>query len=116
MEVEEEEEHNDDGSSDDKVQKRWGPDKGKGGRIIGPDGKYVSYNSRRRDNKTKQSNTDGTHIGDGNKDEGAVSTPQGGSSGATMSKMQKRRKNDNKSKMANHHRKERALKKTGGGI
>ena len=30
-----------------------------------------------------------------------------------ITKIQKRRKNDNKAKIGNHHRKERALKKTG---
>jgi hypothetical protein len=34
--------------------------------------------------------------------------------GEQLTKIQKRRKNDNKAKVANHHRKERALKKTSG--
>jgi hypothetical protein len=34
--------------------------------------------------------------------------------GEHLTKIQKRRKNDNKAKVANHHRKDRALKKTSG--
>ena len=43
--------------------------------------------------------------------------PQGGAKsedGNEMSKIQKRRKNDNKAKLGNHHRKDRATKKATG--
>jgi hypothetical protein len=33
-----------------------------------------------------------------------------------LSKIQKRKKNDNKSRVGNHHRKDRATKKAAGGI
>jgi hypothetical protein len=48
------------------------------------------------------------------KDRNNQSTGASKASGDQLTKIQKRRKNDNKSKLANHHRKERALKKTAG--
>ncbi len=84
-----------------------GPDKGKGGRIIGPDGKYLPHPKHRKkggkgNNQNKDDDTKQKKDG------------QDGKSQSELSKIQKRRKNDNKAKIGNHHRKERALKKGGG--
>ena len=83
-------------------KKYRGPNKGKKGRIIGPDGKYIPYPKHRKaighrsSDKKIESNVDSNN-----------------SDGSKMTKIQKRRKNDNKAKIGNHHRKERALKKAG---
>ena len=93
----------DEGEDDDK--KYRGPDKGKKGRIIGPDGKYLPHPKHRKAGKR------GTKKDDGKSEE--LNEKQKGSADDTkMNKIQRRRKNDNKAKIANHHRKERALKKT----
>ncbi len=96
-------------------QKKYrGPDKGKGGRIIGPDGKYLPHPKHRKkggkgnQNKNKSTATSGNGNNLNQNNEGKEAKNQG-----ELSKIQKRRKNDNKAKIANHHRKERALKKTG---
>lgn len=106
-------------------QKRWGPNKGKGGRTIGPDGKYLLTNRKLNNSSaSKESNNGGTnlakeeipktgrskHTNSKTDPSIAVSNAQG----EQLTKIQKRRKNDNKAKVANHHRKERALKKTAG--
>ena len=84
-----------------------GPDKGKKGRVIGPDGKYLPLPKHR-----KSVGKNGPKKG-GDKSEESNDKQKGTTDDPKMSKIQKRRKNDNKAKIANHHRKERALKKTG---
>jgi hypothetical protein len=88
-----------------------GPDKGKGGRVIGPDGRYLPFEkSGKKAGKKPVENT--TAI------DQATSKPaaNGKTGDATSSSIQKRRKNQNKAKLANHHRKERAQKKTAQGM
>jgi len=80
-------------------QKKWGPNKSKGGRVIGPDGKYLD--------KKMKTNVSTTTTG-------PSSATQKISSAEPLTKIQKRRKNDNKAKISNHHRKERSLKKNSG--
>ena len=88
-----------------------GPDKGKGGRLIGPDGKYLpikrggSNNAGRGGGKAKGRES-GSGGGNQNKKDGDTD----------MSKVQKRRKNDNKANIGNHRRKDRATKKASGGM
>ena len=79
-----------------------GGDKIKGGRVLGPDGKVLP---RQRGGK-KASNP---HI-----ESGEQKKPEYGhheQASDEMTKIQKRRKNDNKAKIGNHHRKDRAQKK-----
>lgn len=79
-----------------------GGDKIKGGRVLGPDGKALP---RQRGGKK----TSNPPIGNGEQKkagQGNQETPSD-----EMSKIQKRRKNDNKAKIGNHHRKDRAQKK-----
>lgn len=106
----------DNGSDTSNVKKYRGPDKGKGGRLIGPDGKYLPFpKSRKKGGGGMKQQGGGEGTGDGpaggggeaNKD----NAKKGKDASAQMSKIQKRRKNDNKAKIANHHRKERAMKK-----
>ena len=104
-------------------EKKWGPDKGKGGRIIGPDGKYLPFpkkNNRKKkqtinsevsnDQPLKNKGKGGKNI-KGNKNDNMGTQKN---SNGEMTKIQKRRKNDNKAKIGNHNRKDRALKKSGG--
>lgn len=110
----------DEGEEEEK--KYHGPDKGKKGRLIGPDGKYLPI---KRDGK-KGGGNPGRGSGDSGRGggkpsgRGAGGKPQGdakpGDGGDDMSKIQKRRKNDNKAKIGNHHRKDRASKKASGGM
>ena len=67
--------------------------------MIGPDGKYL-------DKKTKADVSTSTTD--------PSSATQNISSAEPLTKIQKRRKNDNKAKISNHHRKERSLKKSAG--
>jgi len=81
-----------------------GPDKGKGGRAIGPGrGGGVQNSNAGGRGKGKAGRGDSTHKGEQK-------------SGEDLSKVQKRRKNDNKAKIGNHHRKDRANKKASGGM
>jgi activating signal cointegrator complex subunit 2 len=132
----------DDGDEDeDKANtgKKWGPDKIKGGRALGPDGKPLP---RKRNNKKSGGGGGGDGSNDGieeaganenskaaaggrpNQKKGGQKGPKPGEGGKSaggkesedMSKIQKRRKNDNKAKVGNHNRKDRALKKGGGAM
>lgn len=134
----------DDAGEDGEGKKYRGPDKGKGGRRIGPDGKYLPI---KRGGKKGKSGGDGgngggdNNAGNNNAGRGAGRGGRGGQGGrgrggggrggrgsgakgdskntateADMSKVQKRRKNDNKAKIGNHHRKDRATKKASGGM
>ncbi len=96
-------------------KKYYGPDKGKGGRIIGPDGKYLPHpKSRKKGGKVNNSNQS-KDLGSStnNSTDTKDNTADKKKNSDQMSKIQKRRKNDNKAKIGNHHRKDRALKKTG---
>mmetsp|Transcript_5683 Transcript_5683/g.10772 ORF Transcript_5683/g.10772 Transcript_5683/m.10772 type:complete len:644 (+) Transcript_5683:95-2026(+) len=115
----------DDGSgvSDNGEKKYRGPEKGKGGRIIGPDGKYLPFPKPRKNGGGNKNNTKtafaskaSSKEGNGQKQilKGGNDTGKESKSSEEMTKLQKRRKNDNKDKIANHHRKERSLKKSAG--
>lgn len=104
------------GGNDDngEVKKKFGPDKGKGGRIIGPDGKYLPFKKKKKGKGNNNSNPNGINkdaSAQGNQNEKKKNSND---AGANMTKIQKRRKNDNKAKIANHNRKQRATRKTGG--
>ena len=92
-------------------QKYRGPDKGKGGRLIGPDGKYLPIKKGGKKGKKQQAAKQENGGGDSNQ-QGVGKQEQG----KDMSKIQKRRKDANKAKIGNHHRKDRALKKAGRGM
>ncbi|KAI2511798.1 Peptidase family M50 [Fragilaria crotonensis] len=79
-----------------------GGDKIKGGRVLGPDGKVLP---RQRGGKTA-TNPHTTNSDLKKPEQGNQATPSD-----EMTKIQKRRKNDNKAKIGNHHRKDRAQKK-----
>jgi hypothetical protein len=90
-------------SEDDNSKKYRGLDKGKGGRIIGPDGKFLPFPKKRQaggknHNKVTSSSDNKTET-----------ESKGGNE---LTKIQKLRKTNNKAKIGNHHRKDRALKKT----
>ena len=103
-------------------------DKGKGGRAIGPDGKYLPH--KRGDKKGRGGgggggNNAGRGAGRGGRGGGrgsnatSESKPNQGNKtgdGGDLSKIQKRRKDANKAKVGNHHRKDRANKKAAGGM
>lgn len=101
------------GKKKDAEEKYRGPDKGKGGRIIGPDGKYMPFQKGGKKGRQQQENAkkSAKSSGDSNKDKQTTDE-----SSTKMSNIQQRRKNKNKAKVANHHRKERAQKKATGGI
>ena len=136
---------------DGEGKKYRGPDKGRGGRLIGPDGKYLPI---KRGGKKKgrggggvDAGTNNTSAGGNNnagrgscrgrggatgnntnagginnagrgsgRGRGAAAGRGGGSGDNEMTKNQKRKKNDNKAKVGNHHRKDRATKKASGGM
>jgi hypothetical protein len=91
----------DDNDEDSEEKKYTGPDKAKGGRILGPDGKYIP-----RNRNGKKVEILGNPIVDPNTPEPISST-----STTTLSDVQKRRKNLNKAKRANHNRRDRAARK-----
>jgi len=113
------------GSNGDAEQERTyrGPDKGKGGRLIGPDGRYLPIKKGGKKGKSQQAAKKDNSGGD-SKQQSGTKQQQGKASGSesgsgstdNMSKIQKRRKDANKAKIGNHHRKERALKKAGRGM
>lgn len=116
-----------------------GLDKGRGGRLIGPDGKYLPL--KHGGKKGRGMASTGGSVSGGNAGRGAgagdnkgesggagdrggrgsnatsdtnASNSQGSKVDGELSKLQKRRKNDNKAKIGNHHRKDRATKKAAG--
>jgi hypothetical protein len=97
----------DEEEDDDGERNRFGLDKGRGGRVIGSDGKYL-HNSN--------SHGRGGGRGRGGEGKGEVNTTSKTTGETDLSKVQKRKKNDNKSKIGNHHRKDRATKKASGGM
>ena len=109
------------GGGADGLKKYRGPDKGKGGRLIGPDGKYLPFPKSRKKGAGKargnnQNSKDGGNNGSDEKQKESSRSSANNKDGKKkddLTKIQKRRKNDNKAKIGNHHRKERALKKTG---
>jgi hypothetical protein len=122
-------EHENDQEEDGDGTKHRGPDKGKGGRLIGPDGKYLPI---KRGGQKERGGTMGGSISNPARGSGRGGRGSGGPGGGSdskgesnanqnkgdgdLSKIQKRRKNDNKSKIGNHHRKDRANKKAAGGM
>jgi hypothetical protein len=120
-----------------------GPDKGRGGRVIGPDGRYLPIQRGGKkgrgggastaadgtnNNNTQSTTGRGRGGGRGGRGGRGQAGENGGANGTTntssskkdedgdLSKIQKRRKNDNKAKIGNHHRKDRATKKAAGGM
>ena len=87
-----------------------GPDKGKGGRVTGPDGKYLPI---QRGKKGRGGEVQNSNIGGRGKGKAGRGDQKGE---PDLSKIKKRRKNDNKAKIGNHHRKDRANKKASGGM
>ncbi|GMI11541.1 hypothetical protein TrVE_jg8537 [Triparma verrucosa] len=86
------------------TSKTFGPDKGKGGRLLGPDGKYLPLKKNKKKVQQQQNSNPTSSAKSGNASQ--TTTPDG-----EMTKLQKRRKDANKAKRANHNRKDRALKK-----
>ena len=84
-----------------------GPDKGKGGRLLGPDGRYVPLPKGCKKAGKKNVKQD---AGDQ-----MTSKPSIGNTG-DAAKMQQKRKTQNKAKLGNHHRKDRAQKKAAQGM
>ena len=116
---------------DDGDKKYRGPDKGRGGRIIGPDGKYLPIQRGGKKGRGTANPPSNGHAGRGGRGRGGRggshsagkakatndNAPEGQKKdGDDLSKIQKRRKNDNKAKIGNHHRKDRATKKATGGM
>ena len=99
------------GADDQQDRKYHGPDKGKGGRLIGPDGKYLPIKKGGKKGKKQQAAKQENGGGDSKKQDVGKQEQ-----GKDMSKIQKRRKDANKAKIGNHHRKDRALKKAGRGM
>jgi hypothetical protein len=92
---------------DDQGRIYRGPDKIKGGRILRPDGTVAPRERRVKTNGGVEASSKSAPA-----EKGPVKTGDGKIQfGGEMSKIQKRRKNDNKAKIANHNRKERAQKK-----
>jgi hypothetical protein len=96
-----------------------GPDKGKGGRLLGPDGKYLPRGGKKQQPQPQQqqkvASKPASGSGSGTKKQ-TTDTSKTPKEGDDLTKIQKRRKNDNKSKIGNHHRKDRAQKKAMGGM
>lgn len=96
-----------------------GPDKGRGGRLIGPDGKFSPL--QKGGSKVSKNPSGGPTPGTNNQTVGptqsakASATPGAPDANNTMSNNQRRYKNNNKAKIGNHNRKDRAIKKAGGG-
>ena len=131
---------NEDDEGEDKQYR--GLDKGKGGRLIGPDGKYLPI--KRGGKKGRGGGGGGGGGGDGGAGDGNNAAGRGAGRGGRggkggrggggrggggtnakgenkaaegdMSKVQKRTKNDNKAKIGKHHRNDRANKKAAGGM
>ena len=93
-----------------------GPDKGKGGRAIGPDGKNLPIQRGKKGGHGGVQNSNAGGRGKGKAGRGDSTHKGEQKSGEDLSKVQKRRKNDNKAKIGNHHRKDRANKKASGGM
>ncbi len=113
------------------VKNYRGPDKGKGGRLIGPEGRYLPIQRGGKKGRGGGGGRGGDAGGRGRGDRGGrggrgttnvasngnANNKDGGKrDDGELSKIQKRRKNDNKAKIGNHHRKDRATKKASGGM
>lgn len=104
------------------VKQFRGPEKIKGGRPIGPDGKVLprqkgGKQAAARTSRTTPTNTPSTTLKGGMKTitTGSPSAAAPSPHGETeLTKLQKRRKMLNKAKTGNHHRKDAAQRKTGG--
>mmetsp|Transcript_15246 Transcript_15246/g.22826 ORF Transcript_15246/g.22826 Transcript_15246/m.22826 type:complete len:636 (+) Transcript_15246:149-2056(+) len=119
------------GTDENDNQKKFrGPEKGKGGRLIGPDGRYLPFPKSKNKGGGQQNNNnnaqgqqdskvESTNTKSGNKQNGNGGKVGAGGGGndkkkdapVELTKIQKRRKNDNKAKIGNHNRKDRATKK-----
>lgn len=97
-----------DGSDEAEPKTYRGPDRGKGGRAIGPDGKYLPRKKGGKKGKAKEQQQ---QDNSGDKTKKAGTSTEKGATGDMQTKIQQKRKNQNKAKIANHHRKERAQKK-----
>ena len=128
------EDNDEDDNTDNGSQKKYrGHDKGKGGRILGPDGKPIPFSKKHKNRGSNQQQTPPQQPNDSNdkndieskigpkknkgRNKSTSTTEQNNNNNEkksdTMTKQQKRRKNDNKAKVGNHNRKSRALKKMG---
>ncbi len=85
-----------------------GLDKGKGGRIIGPDGKFLPR--QKGGKKGQPQNPTAVVPPEAAKAETVKSTLDANNA---MSNNQRRYKNNNKAKIGNHNRKDRAARKAG---
>mmetsp|Transcript_7447 Transcript_7447/g.17030 ORF Transcript_7447/g.17030 Transcript_7447/m.17030 type:complete len:153 (+) Transcript_7447:1099-1557(+) len=95
-------------------RKYRGPDKIKGGRIVDADGKVIPRQrggKKGRQQKASQNSDQSDQPGDRGQKVGGQNAGN-----KQMSAQQQRRKNANKAKIANHHRKERAQKKAASGM
>ena len=88
--------------------KKFGPDKIKGGRVVDADGKVVQRQKGGKKGRQQKANAAAAAKAD--------APTRGPEASANMSKIQKRRKNDNKAKVGNHNRKDRAQKKAAAGM
>lgn len=95
------EEMKNDNKKGGKVGGGWGKDKGKGGRIIGADGRYEKTMPGGKKKKKMVEKAKAASGGDAKDGDG-------------MSEREKKQKAKNKAARGNHHRKDRATKKTGG--
>ena len=94
--------------SSEGVKQFRGPDKGKGGRVLGPDGKFIPSQKGGKKGRPSAATSSGDGKGSNN--------PSTGPNATEMTGNQKRYKSSNKAKLANHHRKDRAVKKGASGM
>jgi hypothetical protein len=98
--------------TDGEAKSYRGPEKGKGGRLIGPDGRYLPTKKGGKKGKGKEEPQN-----DSGKDKPTAANGSSNGKGATEQiRIQQKRKNKNKAKIANHHRKDRAQKKAAQGM
>ncbi|GMI23981.1 hypothetical protein TrCOL_g12865 [Triparma columacea] len=94
-----------DGEGDEEGS-RFGKDKGKGGRVIGENGRYEKRMPGGKKKKKMLEKAEKTEKAE----------KQKGGDGVGLSEREKRQKGKNKAARGNHHRKDRATRKAGGGI
>ena len=87
-------------------RRRFGKDKGKGGRVIGENGRYEKRMPGGKKKKKMLEKAEKTEKAE----------KQKGGDGVGLSEREKRQKGKNKAARGNHHRKDRATRKAGGGI
>jgi hypothetical protein len=114
--AEEESNEDDEGGEGAGGRSYRGPNKIRGGRVVGLDGKVLPRQLGGKKGKTHtpvNQNKPATGNPQKQKEGGDTATA---ATNADLTKIQKRRKNDNKAKIGNHHRKDRAQKKAAGGM